>query len=192
MYRGIKMLELYHAEPVANSMKVLICLKEKKLDFVSHYVNLLRFEQHEPWFVEINPNGQVPVLVHDGEVITESTIINEYLDEVFPEIPLRPADPFLRAQMRIWNKFVDEYFCPALSMIGWHVMVRKIAQSLDKKQLEEMLAKIPLQEQREKWATVAGDSFTEEQLADSRRKLRVSIEKAEAVLGESGWLAGPE
>jgi glutathione S-transferase len=160
MYRGIKMLELYHAEPVANSMKVLICLKEKKLDFVSHYVNLLRFEQHEPWFVEINPNGQVPVLVHDGEVITESTIINEYLDEVFPEIPLRPADPFLRAQMRIWNKFVDEYFCPALSMIGWHVMVRKIAQSLDKKQLEEMLAKIPLQEQREKnnWLTPGASS----------------------------------
>ncbi len=186
------MLELYHAEPIANSMKVLICLKEKALDFKSHYVNLLRFEQHEPWFVEINPNGQVPVLVHDGKVITESTVINEYLDDVFPEPPLRPADPVYRAQMRIWSKFVDEYFCPALSMIGWHVMVRKIAQSLDKKQLEQMLAKIPLQEQREKWATVAGDSFSDEQLADSRRKLRVSIDKAEAILGESNWLAGPE
>jgi glutathione S-transferase len=186
------MLELYHAEPIANSMKVLLCLKGKKLDFVSHYVNLLRFEQHEPWFVEINPNGQVPVLIHDGKVITESTVINEYLDEVFPEIPLRPADPYLRAQMRIWSKFVDEYFCPALSMIGWHLMVRKVAQSLEKDQLEKMLTKIPLQEQRDKWATVAGDSFTEEQLADSRRKLQVSIEKAEAILGESEWLAGPE
>ena len=184
------MLELYHAEPVANSMKVLICLKEKKLEFESRYVNLLQFEQHEPWFVKINPNGQVPVLVHDGKVITESTVINEYLEDVFPEIPLRPADPYWRAQMRIWNKFVDEYFCPALSMIGWHVMVRKIAQNLDEKQLEAMLAKIPLQEQREKWATVAGDSFSEDELADSRRKLRVSIDRAEAILNESEWLAG--
>jgi glutathione S-transferase len=70
------MLELYHAEPVANSMKPLICLHEKGLDFVSHYVDLLRFEQHAPEFVKINPNGQVPVLVHDGNAITESTVIN--------------------------------------------------------------------------------------------------------------------
>ncbi len=186
------MLELYHAEPVANSMKVLICLKEKKLSYVSHYVNLLLFEQHEPEFVAINPNGQVPVLVHDDNVITESTVINEYLDDVFPEIPLRPADPVCRARMRIWNKFVDEYFCPALSMIGWHLMVRKVVQGLDRDQLDKLLAKIPLQEQRDKWATVAGDSFTEEQLADSRRKLRVSIDRAEAILGESSWLAGAE
>ena len=186
------MLELYHAEPVANSMKVLICLKEKQIDFVSHYVNLLLFEQHEPEFVAMNPNGQVPVLVHDGNVITESTVINEYLDDVFPEFPLRPADPVWRARMRIWNKFVDEYFCPALSMIGWHVMVRRIAQSLDEDQLEAVLSKIPLKEQRDKWATVAGDSFTEEQLADSRRKLRVSIGRMEEILSDSAWLAGPD
>lgn len=186
------MLELYHAEPVANSMKVLICLKEKQLDFVSHYVNLLRFEQHDPEFLRINPNGQVPVLVHDGSIVTESTVINEYLDDVFPEIPMRPADPVWRARMRIWNKFVDEYFCPALSMIGWHVMVRKVAQSLDEQGLEEMLAKIPLKEQRDKWKTVAGESFSAEQLADSRRKLGVSIEKAERILNESAWLAGDE
>jgi glutathione S-transferase len=184
------MLELYHAEPVANSMKVLICLKEKGIDFVSHYVNLLTFEQHEPEFVKMNPNGQVPVLVHDGKIITESTVINEYLDDVFPEISLRPADSFQRAKMRIWSKFIDEYFCPALSMIGWHVMVRRIAQSLDEGRLEEVLSKIPLSEQRDKWATVAGDSFTEDQLADSRRKLRVSIGKMEDILAGSDWLAG--
>ena len=82
------MLELYHAEPVANSMKVLLCLKEKGLEFKSHYVDLLAFEQHEPWFVALNTNAQVPVLVHDGKVITESTVINEYLENVFPEAPL--------------------------------------------------------------------------------------------------------
>jgi glutathione S-transferase len=73
-------------------MKSLLCLKEKGLEFVSHYVDLLRFEQHQPDFVKVNPNGQVPVLVHDGAVITESAVINEYLDDAFPEVPLRPAD----------------------------------------------------------------------------------------------------
>ena len=97
------MLELYHAEPVANSMKVLLCLKEKQIEFVSHYVDLLRFEQHQPEFLAINPNGQVPVLVHDGNIITESTVINEYLEDIFREVRLRPEDPIERAQMRIWN-----------------------------------------------------------------------------------------
>lgn len=186
------MLELYHAEPVANSMKVLICLKEKGLDFVSHYVDLLRFEQHEPEFVKLNPNGQVPVLVHDGAVITESTVINEYLEDVFPEPRLRPRDAVSRARMRIWSKFVDEYFCPALSMIGWHVMVSRIARAIDKNELERILERIPLKEQRDKWATVAGSSFTEEQLADSRRKCRVSVDRMQAILSQQKWLAGNE
>lgn len=186
------MLDLYHAEPVANSMKTLLCLKEKGLEFVSHYVDLLRFEQHQPEFVAINPNGQVPVLVHDGAVITESTVINEYLEDVFPQVRLRPRNPVHAAQMRIWSKFVDEYFCPALSMIGWHTMVRKVAQSLEKDQLDEVLARIPLKEQRDKWATIAGESFTQAQLAESRRKIGVSIERLETLLQKSDWIAGPE
>ena len=185
------MLELYHAEPVANSMKPLLCLKEKGLAFVSHYVDLLKFEQHQPEYVAINPNGQVPTLVHNGAIITESTVINEYLDEVFPEVPLRPADPVQRARMRVWSKFIDEYFCPALSMLGWHAMVRKVAQSLAKNELEVMLSHVPLQEQRDKWATVAGESFSAEQLADSRRRMGVSIQRMEKILTESEWLAGP-
>lgn len=184
------MLKLYHAEPVANSMKCLICLKEKGLEFDSHYVDLLSFEQHEPWFVKINPNGQVPVLDHDGSIITESTVINEYLEDVFPDVSLRPEDARERAQMRIWSKFVDEYFSPALSMIGWHVMVRKVAQSLDKDELEKVLERIPLKEQRDKWATVAGESFTEGQLADSRRRIGISIERLEERLRNNEWIAG--
>jgi glutathione S-transferase len=184
------MLELYHAEPVANSMKVLLCLKEKQIDFVSHYVDLLRFEQHEPAFIAINPNGQVPVLVHDGAVITESTVINEYLDEVFPAISLCPANLVDRAHMRVWNKFVDDVYTPSLSMIGWHTMLRRIAVNIEKGRLAELLARIPLKEQRDKWATIADDSFTEEQLADSKRKLGISVQKMEAMLLNSDYLIG--
>ena len=185
------MLELYHAEPGANSLRVLIVLKEKGIDFVSHYVNLLLFEQHAPEFVAVNPNGQVPVLVHDGEVITQSAVIGEYLDDVFHDVPLRPHDSAQRARMRIWTKFCDEYFNSAVSMLGWHGMVRRIARRIDKDRLEEVLSRIPLKEQRDKWATVAGESFSEEELAESRRKIGVSVARMEDILSGSEWLAGP-
>lgn len=186
------MLELYHYEPSANSMKPLLCLAEKGLEYESHYVDLHNFEQHSAKFVAINPNGQVPVLIHDGAVINESTVINEYLEEVFPEVRLAPKDPVDRAYMRIWSKFVDEYFCPALSRIGWSVLIPKIAARLKKGELDEALKKIPLEEQRQKWLTAATESFTEEQLAEARRQVTVSMERMEEILKKKDWLAGAE
>lgn len=185
-------LQLYHYEPTANSMKPLLCLAEKGVEYESHYVDLHNFEQHSERFVAINPNGQVPVLVHDGAVITESTVINEYLDEVFPEVRLVPENPVLRARMRIWNKFVDEYFCPALSRIGWSVLVPKIAARLKSGELEEALKKVPLEEQRRKWRTAATESFTREELEDARRQVCVSIDRMEERLRQSEWLACDE
>jgi glutathione S-transferase len=122
-------LKYYHAEPAANSLKSMIPLKEKNLDFESHYVDLHKFEQHSDWFVKINPEGQVPVLDHDGVLITHTTVINEYLEDAFPDAPpLRPADPEGKARMRYWNKFVDEHVMNFVSMWGWHRMVGVIGK----------------------------------------------------------------
>ena len=184
--------KLYHYEPSANSMKPLLCLAEKGISYESHYIDLHNFEQHSEAFVALNPNGQVPVLIHNGAVITESTVINEYLDEVFPEERLVPKDPVARARMRIWNKFVDEYFCPALSRIGWSVLIPKIAARLKSGELEEALKKVPLEEQRRKWLTAATESFTPEELSEARRQVSVSVQRMESILRSSQWLAGDE
>lgn len=184
------MLELYHAEPLANSMKVLLALTEKQLPFRSHYVDLHRFEQHEPWFLAINPSGQVPVLVHDGATIVESTVINEYLEDVFPEIPLRPASPLQAAQVRIMAKYVDDHVMPSVSMIAWHFRVRAVAQRTDPEEMAARIARIPLATQRAKWATIAGASFSEEELALSRARIGEAAAKFEAALREHEWLGG--
>jgi glutathione S-transferase len=94
-------LVYYHAEPLANSLKSMIPLMEKGLDYESRYVDLHKFEQHSDWFTAINPEGQVPVLDHDGVIITHTTVINEYLEDAFPDAnpadgPLRPRDPARR------------------------------------------------------------------------------------------------
>jgi glutathione S-transferase len=87
---------------------------------------------HEPGFVAMNPSEQEPVRVHEENVITESTVMNEYIDDVFPNTALRRGDPVWRARTRIWSKYVDEYSCPVFGMIGRHVMVRRIVQGLDR------------------------------------------------------------
>ena len=186
------MLDLYHYEPTANSMKVLLCFKEKQLEFTSHYVDLHNFEQHSPEYVAINPNGQVPALVHDGAVITESTVINEYVDELFGDIPLRPATALGRARMRIWTKFVDEYYNPSVSLIGWHHIIKGIVAELTEEEFEEKLKKIPLEEQRVKWRLAAKQAFPKEELDEAKRKIGHSIQRMEKQLAETPWLAGDD
>ena len=185
-----EMLELYHYEPYANSMKCLVCLEEKNLAFTSRYVDILNFEQHEAEFLQVNPNGQVPALAHDGRVIVESTIINEYLDDTFPDVPLRPSDTAERARMRVWSKWTDEILMPTVSMLGWQQRFRPLFQRYDKTELERRLRRIPLKEMREKWQTMAGPGFSDEQLEESRRQIRWFVERMERALADAPWLAG--
>ena len=183
-------LTYYHAEPAANSLKSMIPLKEKGLDFTSVYVDLHKFEQHQPWFIAINPEGQVPVLDHDGTIVTHTTVINEYLEDAFPDSPpLRPNTPAGNARMRYWNKFIDEHVMNFVSMHGWHRMVGVIARGIDTGDFAKLVERIPLHEQREKWKT-ARSGFSEADLANATRKIEVAVDKVEAQLGESEWLAG--
>ena len=62
------------------------------------------------WFRALNPDGKVPVLVHDGKVICESNVINEYLEEEFPERPLLPVDNYRRARARALIAYCDASF----------------------------------------------------------------------------------
>jgi len=64
-----------------------------------------------------NPYGKVPVLVNGDGVIYESAVINEYLDEKFPEPRLMPADLLQRAKVRIWIDFLNTRVHPAASDI---------------------------------------------------------------------------
>ncbi len=187
-------LKYYHAEPLANSLKSMVPLKEKGLAYESIYVDLHKFEQHSDWFVAINPEGQVPVLDHDGAIITHTTVINEYLEDAFPDAqpadaPLRPKDPVGAARMRYWNKFVDEHVMNFVSMHGWHRLVGVIARNIENGEFEKLMESIPLPDQRKKWMT-ARSGFSESDLANATDKIVYALDKIEKQLGETRWLAG--
>lgn len=182
------MLKLYSFGPAANSMKPLLTLYEKGLPFEKNRLDPAKFEHHTDWFKAINPRGQVPALVDGAHVITESTVICEYLEDEYPtEVKLRPDTSYGRAQMRVWTKWVDEYFCWCVSTIGWHRYVGNMVKGLSDEEFEEKVKAIPVVEQQVKWRR-AREGFPQEMLDEEMRKIGYSVERLEAHLSEHEWL----
>ena len=112
------MLELYHNNISVCSQKVRLVLAEKNVPWVNRHVSLAKGEHLTPAFKKMNPRSVVPVIVHDGKTIIESTVICQYLDEVFPNPPLQPKDPADRALMRLWTKLPDEILHTACATVS--------------------------------------------------------------------------
>lgn len=92
--------------PYAQRTRILLHLKGLQAELVE-----LDLSKPRPaWFLDINPAGKVPALVHDGRPLSESSIINEYLEDVFPKPSVFPADPYRRAQSRILIDFCNTQF----------------------------------------------------------------------------------
>jgi glutathione S-transferase len=72
-------------------------------------------------YKRINPTGRIPALAVDGIVLPESSVIFEYLEDRFPELPLRARDPLERARARVVAQYVDLYVFPALHELYAHV-----------------------------------------------------------------------
>lgn len=102
-------ITLYHDTPSSNCDRSKIALAEKRLSWESVRVRLAQKEQKKPEFLKLNPYGKIPVLVDDGKVLFESCIINEYLDEKYPDPPLMPKDPYLRGRGRVLIDYALNY-----------------------------------------------------------------------------------
>jgi len=91
-------LKLYNAAHSTCSQKVRICLFEKRLPFEDIVLDIGKAQEHlKPEYLILNPNGVVPTLIDNESVITDSSVICEYLDEKYPEFKLSPNDIVLRA-----------------------------------------------------------------------------------------------
>ena len=101
------MMILHHGWRSSASRRVRLCLEEKDLSYQAHEVDMAKMEHHSPAYLKINPLGVIPTLIHDGKPLHESGTICEYLDEAFPDPPLRPDAPYERAEMRNWIRHID-------------------------------------------------------------------------------------
>lgn len=118
------MLELYHNAMSVCAQKVRVVLAEKAIAYTGHALDIRAGETHTPEYRALNPKGVVPTLVVDGEPIVESTIICEYLDDAFPDVPLRPGDAIGRAAMRQWTMRPDAGMHKAFGLLSFAVAFR--------------------------------------------------------------------
>ena len=184
------MIELYHYPNSTCAQKINLCLFEKELTVQRHLVDLSEFRHLEPEFLRLNPSGMVPVLVDDGRVIPESRVINEYLEERFPDRPLLPADPYARARVRLWTKFIDEVpnlavFLPTFNTFLRPLFLRRAAEELD-----ELAARMPDRKRAGRWPRLVRDGFPEDDIISAYEALKSTVDRMETALANGPWLAG--
>jgi len=183
------MIVLHHAWQSSASRRVRLCLEEKNLEYDGRVVDLGKLEQHSDAYKKINPLGVVPCLEHDGRPVHESGTICEYLDEAFPDPPLRPETPYERAEMRNWVRHIDAQI-QNLVTFNWKHSLQLVAQKWSDAELEAVLKNIPSRERREAWMRVARRPYTAEEEDEARANLVKLLDRMEAAMEPSGWLVG--
>jgi len=182
------MLELYHSARSTCSQKVRLVMAEKGLEFVDRQMNFGRGDNLSDWYLKLNPNGVVPTLVHDGRVIIDSSVINEYLDEVFPQVPLVPRDPFERARMRAWRQYIDEVPTTAIRPPSFNAFVVKIWAHLSDKEWEDHKARLPLR--KHFYNRMSREGFAKADIDEALEKLHDNLLRMERSLAFGPWLLG--
>jgi GST-like protein len=180
-------LTLYHGEPNGPSLTVLATLFAKHVPADLRHIDLARGERHalecarQP-LVMMSIEGEGPVLVADGEAMTDSVFIACYLDDVGQGAALRPADPYERWETMKWCRQMIERTAPAAAFLGCRAHPPQADATV--------LQRIGCVDLRARWEQILAGQFSEAQLADSRAKIRQAAERIESRLADREWLMG--
>jgi len=123
------MIKLYDFKSSPNCQRVKVVLAEKNLPYEIVPIDLQKKEQKTPEYLKLNPYGKVPVLTDDSTVLYESLIINEYLEEKYPNPPLMPKDPAKKAKARILVDYGMAHFDSAYQKLRMELMKEAKEQS---------------------------------------------------------------
>ena len=182
------MLELYQTAGSSNCQRVRIVLAEKDLDWESHLLE--PGEQHTPEFRAISSTGTVPALVDDGDALFDSVVINEYLDDAYPDMPLRPDYSYEMAVMRQWTKHADDYLQKSIAIFT-HAQVRRptILKEFDG-DVDAAIAQIDNPIILGWRRSIYAEGLDSPHVVQAMRLVQASLAKLDADLQGQGWLAG--
>lgn len=182
-------LKLYHSIESTCAHKVRLVLAEKQLQWEEQLINLRKGEQFHPDYIALNPKAVVPTLIHGDVVLRESTVINEYLDDVFkPE--LRPEDPVQRAKMRLWVKTLDDEIHPAVGIVSYATVLRhQMASIKSARAIKEHFSKIPDPARRLRQMAVHDKGVEADAYIQAIYRLNNFVGEMELELQHSDWLS---
>jgi glutathione S-transferase len=184
-------LELYNAPQSTCSQRVRFVLHAKGLAFEDHRLDLFTGDQLRPDYLKLNPNGLVPTLVHDGAPVIDSSVIMEYLEEVFPDgRTFVPADPLGRARMRALMRFIDEVPTPAVRVPSYNLAFLPHFQSMSEEAFVALADSKPLR--REFLLKMGRSGFPDSEMKEALERLRRAVARMDDEIRRSGgpWLLG--
>jgi glutathione S-transferase len=186
------MLALYHNDMSLCAQKVRVCLAEKGLEWENRHLVLRAGEHQQAWYRKLNRRAVVPTLVDGDEVIPESNVILEYLEEKFPDPRLAPKHAHGRAAMRLWTKQLDEDVHDAcVAILSFGIAFRH--QYLERGEHgTQMLEAIPNLFKRERRRDVIEKGTASQHFRIAVERMVQLLDEMEEGLGRRQWLAGDE
>jgi glutathione S-transferase len=185
------MLVLYDGTTSVCAIKVRLTLAEKGLAYESRTLDLRRGDQFEPDYVKLNPNAVVPTLVDGDDVIIESSVIMQYLDDIAPAASLLPTAPADRARMRLWMKRIDDPVHPSIGILTHATAFR--ASFLKKSPADQKahFDKMPDAGRRARQEAVYRDGLDAPIVVNAVKVMGRLLTDMEAALANSDFIAGP-
>jgi glutathione S-transferase len=182
---------LYNAPQSTCSQRVRFVLNAKGLPFEERKLDLLAGDQLAPEYLALNPNGVVPTLDHDGNIVIDSSVIIEYLDEIAPEpASFTPRAPVARARMRSLMRFIDEMPAAAVRVPTFNLAFLPRFAAMSE---EEFLAFAESKPLRKEFMLAMGrKGFPEKDMNAALDRMKRTYERVDRAITESGgpWLLG--
>ncbi len=183
-------LTLFNWPTSTCSQKVRIVLAEKGLAFEDRRLDSSKSENLSDWYLKLNENGVVPTLAHGDKIIIDSSVIAEYLDEVFPEVALSPHDAFGRARMRVWRQFIDEVPTPAIRVPSYNRYIRHKWNTMPQDEFDKLVAKRSVR--KHFYRNMGRDGSSPDEERDAIERLRETIVRMDRALEHGPWMVGEQ
>lgn len=172
------------------SQKVRLALWEKGIPFEERHVDHKNREHLSDWYLKLNPNGVVPTLTDGDDVIIDSSVILEYLEEVYPDHEMSPNDPVKRAHMRKWLRYLEEVPTAAVRVPSFNKHLAKRYANMDDEAYGKMADEHPVRKHFYKRMNKSG--FGDEETQESLDRLDSAAQRVEDALAGHGkdWIMG--
>ena len=192
------MAVLYHGEPNGPSLSVLAALFESGLAIECRPIDLLEGERHtlpeigESVALDMAVEGEGPVLVANGEAMSEAVFLAQYFDEAAGGCGLQPSGAYERWQMLMWCRQATERLSPAVAYLGNLAWSQKRLAAIGQAEFAQLLGTIVSEDLRQRWQELRDGAADAAQVEDSKTKVAQFAARVEAQLADGReWLMGP-